>query len=310
MTPSNNAGNHLSALWHMTTFIQNHKNGNSFVIRNQALFARELLPQYYKHNNMASFVRQLNMYGFHKVVSPDSGGLRVERDEMEFAHQHFLRGQEELIENIKRKIPTSRGVVTTPEENKNVNKLITEVRSLKSDQDAMSSKLLGLKRENEALWREYANMRQKFTKQQQIIEKLIHFLVAFSKIPSNQVNVKRKFGHLALEGSEETQASVAKMKQVASTLTQPIEMESSTSSGAVIHEVTDMLEADEVEPLETSSSRIYDLQENDSNSSDVYEPSMVLGEQTNGPITKKYSTNNIINLPILFMKKVPLNLPS
>lgn len=37
------------------------QNGRSFFIRNQAQFARELLPHYYKHNNMASFVRQLNM---------------------------------------------------------------------------------------------------------------------------------------------------------------------------------------------------------------------------------------------------------
>jgi len=40
------------------------QNGKSFFIRNQAQFARELLPHYYKHNNMASFVRQLNMCKF------------------------------------------------------------------------------------------------------------------------------------------------------------------------------------------------------------------------------------------------------
>ena len=52
--------------------------GNSFCIRNQSEFARSLLPYYYKHSNMASFVRQLNMYGFHKVMSVESGGLKVE----------------------------------------------------------------------------------------------------------------------------------------------------------------------------------------------------------------------------------------
>ena len=67
-------------------------------------------------------------------------------------------------------IPSGRTVMV--EDNKNVSKLLNDVRDMKRDQDSMSSKLLNLKRENEALWREYANMRQKFTKQQQIIEKV------------------------------------------------------------------------------------------------------------------------------------------
>ncbi|XP_050711156.1 heat shock factor protein-like isoform X3 [Eriocheir sinensis] len=236
--------------------------GRSFIIQNQAKFAQDLLPQYYKHNNMASFVRQLNMYGFHKVVSADSGGLRPERDEMEFAHQHFMRGQESLLENIKRKqqrrlasdgviftqIPTSRTVMV--EDNKNVTKLLNDVRDMKRDQDSMSSKLLNLKRENEALWREYASMRQKFTKQQQIIEKLIHFLIAMVKSPSKGLVPKRKFSHLALEGGEESSSSSSKIN----TLQQfsqgnPIdilgEKESGIIGGAQIQEVTEDLDSDQ-----------------------------------------------------------------
>lgn len=37
------------------------QDGRSFIIQNQAQFAREQLPLNYKHNNMASFIRQLNM---------------------------------------------------------------------------------------------------------------------------------------------------------------------------------------------------------------------------------------------------------
>ena len=43
--------------------------------------------------------------GFHKVVNIEHGGLKVERDDMEFAHQYFLRDQESLLENTKRKVP-------------------------------------------------------------------------------------------------------------------------------------------------------------------------------------------------------------
>lgn len=35
--------------------------GTSFHVFDQGRFAKEVLPKYFKHNNMASFVRQLNM---------------------------------------------------------------------------------------------------------------------------------------------------------------------------------------------------------------------------------------------------------
>lgn len=37
------------------------QSGRSFIIKDQARFAKELLPLYFKHSNMASFIRQLNM---------------------------------------------------------------------------------------------------------------------------------------------------------------------------------------------------------------------------------------------------------
>ena len=42
--------------------------------------------------------------GFHKVVSVEQGGLRTDKDEMEFAHPFFLRGSESTLELIKRKV--------------------------------------------------------------------------------------------------------------------------------------------------------------------------------------------------------------
>lgn len=42
-------------------------NGDSFVVKDATEFSRNVLPKHFKHNNFASFVRQLNKYDFHKV---------------------------------------------------------------------------------------------------------------------------------------------------------------------------------------------------------------------------------------------------
>jgi hypothetical protein len=56
---------------------------------------------------MASFIRQLNMYGFRKVNNIEHGNLRSEKEDLEFHHPYFCRGKEYLLESIKRKVSDS-----------------------------------------------------------------------------------------------------------------------------------------------------------------------------------------------------------
>ncbi|XP_042631752.1 heat shock factor protein 1-like [Cyprinus carpio] len=148
--------------------------GTSFHVFDQGRFAKEVLPKYFKHNNMASFVRQLNMYGFRKVVNIEQSGLvKPERDDTEFQHLYFLQGHEHLLEHIKRKV----SIVKSEE---------TKVR-----QEDLS-KLMNYM-QNDVLWREVVSLRQNHTQQQKVTNKLIQFL--FSQMQSNTpstVGMKRK----------------------------------------------------------------------------------------------------------------------
>ncbi|CAL1675925.1 unnamed protein product [Lasius platythorax] len=213
--------------------------GRSFFIKNQAKFARELLPHYYKHNNMASFVRQLNMYGFHKKVSVELGGLKCDKDEMEFAHQFFYKGHPYLVEHIKRKIASSKSqdAAHSPMKPEIMTKVLAEVRSMRGRQESLDSKLGAMKHENEALWREIAMLRQKHLKQQQIVNKLIQFLVTLVQ-PSRGggLPVKRRYP-LMIDDSNRTRKQSKLSKPQAS------------PTGPIIHEL-DSSESDE-SPLDS-----------------------------------------------------------
>ncbi|KAK2883955.1 hypothetical protein Q8A67_017592 [Cirrhinus molitorella] len=197
MKNNSNVPAFLTKLWTLVEdsdtneFICWSQEGNSFLVLDEQRFAKEILPKFFKHNNMASFVRQLNMYGFRKVMHIDTGIVKQERDgPVEFQHPYFKHGQDDLLENIKRKVSNAR-----PEESKirqeDLSKILTSVQDVHEQQENMDARLATLKRENEALWTELLDLRQKHAQQQQVIKELVQFI--FTLVQNNRLlNLKRK----------------------------------------------------------------------------------------------------------------------
>lgn len=69
--------------------------GNSFIIKKPTDLEEIVLPKYFKHNNIQSFVRQLNMYSFSKT--------RHDSNFREFKQPKFMKGRRDLLHLIKRK---------------------------------------------------------------------------------------------------------------------------------------------------------------------------------------------------------------
>ncbi|KAH8921930.1 hypothetical protein BT69DRAFT_1263975 [Atractiella rhizophila] len=81
-------------------------NGDSFIVRQQERLRVEVLPNFFKHAKLESFVRQLNMYGFKKVPQLQHGYPRrgEEDDEaLEYSNPFFQRDHPELLSKIERK---------------------------------------------------------------------------------------------------------------------------------------------------------------------------------------------------------------
>ena len=80
--------------------------GESFIILNVTELQTQVLPKFFKHQNMNSFVRQLNMYDFRKVTHDPA--------HKEFRNPFFQRGRRDALVLIKRKVSANAATAPSP----------------------------------------------------------------------------------------------------------------------------------------------------------------------------------------------------
>ncbi|THH02994.1 hypothetical protein EW145_g6623 [Phellinidium pouzarii] len=208
--------------------------GDSFFVLDHERVAHDVLPRWFKHNNFASFVRQLNMYGFHKIPHLQQGVLKSETETeiWNFEHPNFHRGQPDLLCLITRKKQAPErqtddvqggdkdAAAGFPPAGLNagslvdINSIINGITAIKRHQATISADLNDLKSSNQHLWQEALDARERHKKQQDTINRILKFLAGVfgnsttprkgSPANSSPQTIPRKRQRLMIEGAQQS----------------------------------------------------------------------------------------------------------
>lgn len=201
--PSSHVNAFIAKLWRILRdeslrhLIHWDQEGTGFVISDPSEFSRQVLPAYYKHSNLASFIRQLNAYEFRKCSS--SRGEEV----MEYRHPSFLRDSPGELANIKRKTSTTSTAAAAassssssevPESSGTLAEAMEQISRLEQGQEDSARRMSELRRLGEERTEELARLRAAHRIQKERMERVLHFLRSlFNSADSGRGRLRQRF---------------------------------------------------------------------------------------------------------------------
>jgi len=154
--------------------------GDTIVIRDTSIFSLKILPKFFKHSNYPSFVRQLNMYDFHKTVQDPTHG--------EFRHPFFRRDRKDLLYLIRRKVSSKLEAQNLQSTEKAVKIRPSQIPKHQRQQDHSAHKATNKSKSNQN-----QNQNQKNLKTwKKEVESKLEKVEKYRKISENENNMLRE----------------------------------------------------------------------------------------------------------------------
>ncbi|SPJ74797.1 related to SKN7 [Fusarium torulosum] len=196
------------------------KDGDTFVVVENEKFTRSILPKHFKHSNMASFVRQLNKYDFHKVrQTNDSGSSANGANTLEFKHPNFRVGSKDDLDNIRRKAPAPRRTQATEDftTSHHVSVMTEQLTATQQQVQQLQELFTEVSQTNRLLVNEVLTLQKMLNAQKQSQHEMLNFLSPSSN--RHQQTMHLNVGTSPLDGSDDAAPELRRARELLSSVT-------------------------------------------------------------------------------------------
>ncbi|CAM1503793.1 Fc.00g013840.m01.CDS01 [Cosmosporella sp. VM-42] len=181
------------------------KDGDTFVVVENEKFTRSILPKHFKHSNMASFVRQLNKYDFHKVrQTNDSGSSSNGANTLEFKHPNFRVGSKDDLDNIRRKAPAPRRAQATEDftTTHHISVMTEQLTATQQQVQQLQELFTEVSQTNRLLVNEVLTLQKMLNAQKQSQHEMLNYLSQYGDRRQQQQQMHLNVGASPLDGDE------------------------------------------------------------------------------------------------------------